>query len=308
MSGIRLRISQSVAIVAFVAALAVAGCAGTSGQSPAVPSGSVIAADQPDPVRGSCGDALAMNPREGRFADAGIACIAPQLASGSPWPVSIRAAAKALRDFTGETSLQFEVSGPVDQNGRRIYTLNSSGVNAGGKFVSGSVDADTGRVVGISYTARVMGDAGPRLIEQDAALAKATAFTTLHAIDLTGLVSTAAPSDSGWEFTWEKKVGTVGVPPRVTVDVDWQTGAVVSYWETRVDLGSPPAPAVTQAQAEAAALADQPGFKVEGSFLRFEPNWSGPILVWEVYVSGESNPGATSYFPVRIDAMTGQKG
>jgi hypothetical protein len=223
--------------------------------------------------------------------------------------MSIRGAATAFRDFTGESTLQFEVSGPFDEVGGAAYRLNSTSVDPGAVFVGGTVDARTGMVLSVEYTARVHNGPGAQLAPFGAMLAKTKDYLSLHSVDVAGLSVTSAPTDYGWEFTWEKMAGEVGTPPRVTVVVDWQTTGIVSFRREMTDLGTPPAPVVTRDQVEARALSQtwlgQP--KVEASRLRYaDEGYPGKILVWFVYVSGKGDDATLpTYITYKFDAVTG---
>lgn len=303
------RSCRAIATLICLAVLAVAGCVGPgavqTGQS-AAPNQSIY---QPDPARGPCGEALALNVRAALTGGSDLACTSGPLASGSPWPVSIRAAAQAFREFTRESSLQFEVGGPFDGAGGRQYTLNGSGADAAGLFVSGTVDADSGRVTSVYFTPRAVDGPGLQVVSKETAITDAVQYASAHSIDISGLSSFAEPTEFGWEITWERLIGDVGVAPRVVITVNWTAGNVMSYNELRPDLGMPPAPAISRAQAEAVAtntwLASP---VVEDARLRLEP-WGakGPTLVWEVYVSGKGDrTDGPTYITTRVDATTGQ--
>jgi hypothetical protein len=172
------------------------------------------------------------------------------------------------------------------------------------------VDAYTGRVTSFGYAPPKSGNPGPIVVSKETAAAVAAQFLSKHSVDVASLSESAAPTYQGWEFTWERQLGDVGVPPRVIVTVEWQTGSVVGFSETRVDLGMPPAAVITRAQAEAIALGTwltTP--KVEDSRLRLEPYGpGGSTLVWEVYISGKGDGPDPAYIDIRIDALTGQPG
>ncbi len=292
-----------------LAALVLAGCVGPgaaqTGHSVA-PIGSIY---EPDPARGPCGDALAMDVRQAQVVGGKLACTAVPLASGSPWPVTIRAAAQAFRNFTGEGSLQFAVSGPFDDARGREYSLNSASVDANGFFVSGTVDSASGRVTSVNFTPRAVDGPGTREITRESALAAATAYASTHSIDLAGLASFVEPTEFGWETTWERVVGATGLPPRVVITVNWSSGNVVSFSESRLDLGAPPTPAMTQSQAEAAAMNTWLASPVvEDARLRYQAVAAGiSVLVWEIYISGKGDrTDGPTFLTMRFDAITGQ--
>lgn len=285
--------------------LASAGCAGGGVERTTSPT------SESDPIRGSCGGAIVMDVRAALAGGPMVACASPApLASGSPWPVSIRAAAAAFRTFTGEASLQFEVSGPFDSGGGRQYVLNSQALNAGGFFVSGSVDADTGSVTSVDFTPRAVDGPGARNVGSDSATSAAAGYLSAHSVDVAGLSAIAEPTDRGWEITWERMEAGAWVPPRVVVVVEWQTASVVSFRDTRVDLGFPPAAAITRAQAEAAAKGATwlTSTKVEDARLRYTDYGSaGPKLVWAVYLSGTGDrTDGPTYITILVDALTGE--
>lgn len=299
------------AILLICSAAAAASCTGT-GSSPApsasAPASVPASATEGEPQRDGCGGALAFDAKQAPIALASAACATMPLASGSPWPISIRAAANAFRSFTGER-LKFMVSGPFGGLLGPAYSLWSTELNPAGEYVAGSVDATTGMVLDVSYSAKVHDGPGPRLIQPSAARAKAADFLTLHSVDVTGLTFSEAPTDYGWEFTWEKMVGEAGVPPRVTVVMDWRSSAIVSFSRLIADFDAPPQARMTRQQAEAAALGStwlgQP--KVEASRLRYrDGGYQGKVLSWIVYVSGKGdNPTLPTYIEYDFDAITG---
>jgi hypothetical protein len=295
---------RAIAGVACFALLGISACTGSGATA-------TVSGDPTDPPRSACGAALVLNVRQAPIAVASPACGSPApLASGSPWPVSIRGAGKAFRQFTGGSDLEFEVSGPFDSASGRDYQLNSTTLDPAGYYVGGSVDADTGLVMAVSYTPRLNDGPGKQLVAFDAAKAKAQDYLALHSVEVTGLTFSIAPTDRGWEMTWEKMVGGVGVTPRVSVTVDWRTGGTVNFSRALRDVGAPPKTVVTRFQAEAAVLGNtwlsRP--KVEATTLRFM-DWgaAGKLLVWVVYVSGTGDdPYLPSYITYNIDAVTGQ--
>jgi hypothetical protein len=300
MSGRKSRSHRSIAAILGISCLALAACstpAGTAGPS----------AEQSDPVRGPCGGAIVAV--VWHAADPGIACASIALASGSPWPVSIRAAAQAFRDFTGKTSMPLEVTGPTDIGGARVYGVMDQ-EHSIQWLLSGSVDADTGRVTSMDYTPRAVGDPGPRSVSKTTAITTATEFLATHSVDVAGLAVSVAPNYRGWEITWERMIGDVGVNPRVTVTVEWQAGSVVGFAESVHDLGAPPIAVITAKQAEAAAAEATwlTSPVIEATHLRLEPYGAGgPALCWEIYLSGQGDyTDGPTYIVTRVDALTGQ--
>ncbi len=247
------------------------------------------------------------------LAQASYACASgPPIASGSPWPISAKQAANIFRAFVGLPKVPFEVTGPYQDASRKLYSLSSQGYMGIPRysFLQGTVDATTGDVSSLSYSARVVDGPGPQLIDAATAQSKAADYLRAHSIDVAGLTVSSAPTDFGWELTWERMDGDVGLPPRATVMVDWQYGDVVTFSRVTevVDAASISQPKISQAQAEALAVssmwATEP--KVEASRLRYvDRGYSGIRLIWEVYVSGKDS-GARKYLEYLFDAVTGE--
>jgi hypothetical protein len=281
------------------------GTAGNPGTAGTGPTGSAT-----DPVRNGCGDALAEVIGWTDYAMASAACATPEaLAPGSPWPIGIRDAATSMRTFTGETTLQFEVSGPTAGFGHREYSLNSDGM-AGGYYIGGTVDADSGRVTSVYYTARVNGP-GRVAISADTAVVIAREYLAAHKVNVGTLEVSTAKDFDAYEVTFEALANGVGVLPRVTVQVNWTSSKVASFSDERGTFGPPPAPsishdaAVTSAKAQA-GLVDP---TLEGARLRVDFAGDGrQILVWVIYLSGKQDPSEpdAGYYKVRIDGLTGQ--
>jgi hypothetical protein len=309
MSGRNLvRSRVGVALAACLIAGAIGACTttGRAGTAGTGPTGSAT-----EPVRNGCGSALAEVIGWTDYAMASAACATPPpLPSGSPWPIGIRDAATAMRQFTGETTLQFEVSGPTDGFGHRAYRLNSQGM-AGGYFIGGSVDADSGRVTSVYYTARVNDGPGRVAISTDAAIKAARDYLSARKVDFSTLeVSTANVFDA-YEVTFEALMNGVGVLPRVTVQINWTSAKVMSFMDERGAFTPPPAARVGQEAAVTAAKA-QAGLvdpTLEGARLRVDFAGDGKqILVWVIYLSGKQDPSepGPGYYKIKIDGLTGQ--
>jgi hypothetical protein len=265
---------------------------------------------RPDPTRDGCGGAVVFDARLAEVPLGSSACATLSIASGSPWPIGIRDAARIFREFTGEADLHFDVQGPADSLFGKTYSLVSTSKNRAAQWVEGAVDAGTGMVTSVAYSSQVHDGPGARLVELPAAQASALDYLAAHSVDVTGLVLSSAPTDFGWEFTWEKMAGDVGLPPRVTVTVDWQTNAPIGFRRLVADLGAAPQVLVTRQEAEAAALKSTwlASPKVEASRLRLIGEGDpGPTPVWVVYLSGTGDdPTLPAYIEYEIDAVTGR--
>jgi hypothetical protein len=303
---------RAVAILVSVGGLIVSGCVGQSTVGSGAPPVQASApADQPDPARGPCGGAIVLVARHDPAADGGIACATTPLASGSPWPVTIRGAAAAFREFTGEATLPMEVRGPFGTATRRSYEIGGEGLNSHGLFVSGAVDADTGRVMSVEYTPRAVDGPGPQKVPADAAIANASKYLTAHSLDVAGLARSVAPTERGWEITWQRLDGSIGLPPRVMVTIEWVTGEVVVFDATTANS----VPSVTssdatipRSRAETVALGETwlASPVVEDAQLRLDVDGDGnPYLAWVVYISGKGDrTDGPTYITIRIDAVT----
>ena len=298
---------NGIGALVILVALVAGGCAGSStgGSGTGTPG-----TDNSDPQRNSCGQATVQL----AWAGGGIACASPgPLAPGSPWPISIRGAAQAFRDFTGEKQLTFNVFGPYGSADSQVYEVSGDRLNEKGYFVSGAVSSKDGRVTAVWYSARVNDGPGKQVVASTAALKTAEDYLRSHSVDVSGLTSSVSPIDSGWEVTWEKVVGGTGTTPRVVVTVEWVTGTVVGFDASAAktpDDGSRPIPTITRAQAEATALSAT-WFKspvIEDARLRLLDDGGGsPRLEWVIYVSGVGdNPDLPAYTEVQIDALTGE--
>jgi hypothetical protein len=305
---------RALAILVSVAGLIVSGCVGQSavgsGAPPLQPS---APADQPDPARGPCGGAIVLVAWHDPAADGGIACTSVPLASGSPWPVTIRGAAAAFREFTGEATLPMEVRGPFGTATRRSYEIGSQGLNAHGLYVSGAVDADTGRVTWVDYTPKAVDGPGPRTMSADAAVADASNYLTAHSVDVAGLSRSVVPTERGWEITWQHLDGAVGLPPRVMVTIEWITGGVVVFDTTRansIPSATSSDATISRSRAETVALGATwlASPVVEDAQLRLDADGDGnPYLEWVVYISGKGDrTDGPSYVTIRIDAVTAE--
>jgi hypothetical protein len=102
---------------------------------------------------------------------------------------------------------------------------------------------------------------------------------------------------------YRRTAGDAYLPDYRVVQVDGITGEVFSLVDVRRPADPPPAPRVTAAQAQAAAVASVAGGSASTPYLvvSFDP-LGEQILVWMVPVRGTTGgPGAI----IGIDAMTG---